>query len=345
MTLTFAPLRTERLLLRRPRVSDIDPLHVRRNDPEVQRLQDWELPYSHDRATKLIEAVIAEEHPSPDGGWMITIADATDTEVIGDLFVGVKWGGRAAEVGYTLAREYWGNGYAVEALEALVGWLFSHPQVTRLQGQLHPDNLRSARVLERTGFMFEGHTRLSFWVGDDNSDDWIYGMTCSDWVAWTQRPVEPPTDVRLIEVNESNQHAVRRLAVHKSQDHLVAPIDASMADALFPEIIDGAPVVPWMRAVEADGELAAFVMVAEVTDAHPEPYLWRLLVDRLHQRRGIGRRILELVVDEYRARGSTTLMTSWVDGPGSPRRFYEGLGFVTTGEILEGEIEGRLTFD
>ena len=32
------------------------------------------------------------------------------------------------------------------------------------------------------------------------------------------------------------------------------------------------------------------VMLALVTDAHPKPYLWRLLVDRRHQRRGIGRR-------------------------------------------------------
>nr|MBA3400113.1 GNAT family N-acetyltransferase [Acidimicrobiia bacterium] len=32
----------------------------------------------------------------------------------------------------------------------------------------------------------------------------------------------------------------------------------------------------------------------------------------------------------------------WVDGPGSPRRFYEQLGFVPTGEIVDGEIEARL---
>ena len=77
----------------------------------------------------------------------------------------------------------------------------------------------------------------------------------------------------------------------------------SFADALVPEIVDGAPVVPWMRGVEADGELAGFVMLAEVTDAHPEPYLWRLFVDRRHQRRGIGDRVLALVVERLRAEG------------------------------------------
>ena len=338
-------LRTERLLLRCPRPSDAAPLHARRNDPEVQVLQDWELPFPMERCESIINDVIAEGEPQVDKGWMITIADAADTAVIGDLFVRLTWAGRSAEVGYTLAREQWGHGYAVEALAELVRWLFEVRKVSRLVGQLHPDNLASAQVLERTGFLFEGHTRGSFWLGDDNSDDWLYGMTRADWQAWTERSDTEPNSVRLIEVNESNQHAVRKLAVHKSQDRLVAPVVASMADALFPEIIDGAPVLPWMRAVEADGELVGFVMVALVTDAHPEPYLWRLLVDRMHQRRHIGVRIIDLVIEELRATGATTLMTSWVDGKGSPRTFYERLGFVTTGSIIDGEIEARLAFE
>ena len=337
-------LRTERLLLRCPRESDVAPLHARRNHPEVQALQDWTLPYPLEKCEEIIERAIAAGEPQDDSGWMITIADADDNDVLGDLFVGMRWGARAAEIGYTLAREHWGNGYAIEAVTELVRWLFETKGVTRLSGQLHPDNVASAQVLERAGFRFEGHTRGSFWVGDENSDDWLYGMTRADWDEWVTRPTTPPTDVRLIEIDESNQHAVRRLAVHKSQDRLVAPVIASMADALFPEIIDGAPVVPWMRAVEADGELVGFVMVALVTDAHPEPYLWRLLVDRRHQRRGVGDRIIQLVVDEFRPTGAETLMTSWVDGRGSPRGFYERLGFETTGSVIDGEIEGRLIF-
>lgn len=337
-------LRTDRLLLRCPRTADVGPLHERRNDPEVQRLQDWSLPFPMERCESMVERAIADGEPQDDRGWMVTVANAADDEVIGDLFVAMEWGGRAAEVGYTLARQHWGHGYAVEAVAELVRWLFERRGVARVRGQLHPDNVASAQVLERTGFRFEGHTRGSFWLDDVNSDDWLYGMTRDDWQDWIGRPTTPPTDVRLIEVDESNQYAVRRLAVHKSQDRLVAPVVASMADALFPEVIDGAPVVPWMRAVEADDELVGFVMVALVTEAHPEPYLWRLLVDRSHQRRGIGNRIIQLVVDELRPTGATTLMTSWVDGRGSPRAFYERLGFATTGEIIDGEIEARLTF-
>ncbi|HET9259008.1 MAG TPA: GNAT family N-acetyltransferase, partial [Acidimicrobiia bacterium] len=118
----------------------------------------------------------------------------------------------------------------------------------------------------------------------------------------------------------------------------------SYSDALFPEVVDGAPVVPWMRGVLADGEMAGFVMLALSSEHHSEPYLWRLLIDRMHQRRGIGRRVIEMVVQVCKERGDTTLRTSWEEGIGSPRPFYEDLGFVTTGRFVDEETEGRLVF-
>ena len=48
---------------------------------------------------------------------------------------------------------------------------------------LHPDNPASAMVMERNGFLFEGHTRSSFWLGGEVSDDWIYGLLQPDWHA------------------------------------------------------------------------------------------------------------------------------------------------------------------
>ena len=74
-----------------------------------------------------------------------------------------------------------------------------------------------------------------------------------------------------------------------------------------------------MRAIEADGQIVGFVMLALTTPNHPEPYLWRLLIDRMHQRRGIGSRALELLADECRAMGDSTLLVSWAEGKGSPR--------------------------
>ena len=341
----FEPIRTERLLLRHMRSDDVESLTARRNDPEVARYQAWSMPFSVERAREMVAELGDMEGPTNDEWWMAAVELSDSGEVIGELVVHLSWEGRCAEIGYTFHPAHWGNGFAVEATSALVAYLFDYPEITRVFGMLHPDNTASAQVLERVGMLHEGHTRNSFWVGDENSDDWIYGMTPEDHRAWIERPRHAPEAVTWVPVDQSNESAVYKLRTHWTQREFVAPMEWSYSDALFPEIVDGAPLVPWLRAVHADGELVAFVMLAMITDAHPEPYLWRLLVDRLHQRRGIGRRVLELVVEQCRSWGAVSLLTSWVPERGTPEPFYLGYGFEPTGRIVDDEVEARLRFD
>jgi len=340
--LVFNPIRTERLLIRPMEPADAPALHARRNDPEVARYQDWVLPYGVEQAEGLVAAMAAHPGPAAKGWWMATVCQAGG-EPIGDVAVGSSAQGRTAEVGYTFDRAHWGNGYAVEAVGALVDWLLDDVGVIRVTASIHPDNRPSAMVLERTGFVWEGQTRMTHWVGDEVSDDWVYGLLHSDREGWKARPAGAPAELTLVEVTTDNERDVFRLRTHKTQEEFVAPMSDTFADALFPEVVDGAPVVPWMRAVVADGETVAFVMLAVTTEHHSEPFLWRLLVDRLHQRRGIGRRVLDLVSEECRAMGDKTLLTSWVDGKGSPAPFYLSYGFVPTGEIVDEEIEARVS--
>ena len=343
--MSFEPLRTERLLLRPMRIDDAVAMAARRSDPDVARYQNWTTPYPLERAQTMVDEIVAMDGPTDGEWWMLTIADADDSTVLGDLVVHLTWQGRTAEIGYTLARHAWGKGYAVEAATELVRYLFEDLEVRRIEAMLHPDNPASAMVLERAGLVFEGHTKLSFWLDGEGSDDWIYGVVRDDWEAWRDRPLHPPTTVRFVEITADNVVEVGRLSTHRSQQRFVSPVRASFADAMFPEVVDGAPLVPWMRAIEADGELVGFVMVALTTEAHPEPYLWRLLVDRMHQRRGIGRAALDLVVEQCRAWGDRSLLTSWTPGKGSPEPMYLGYGFVPTGEIVDDEIEARFTFE
>lgn len=65
----------------------------------------------------------------------------------------------------------------------------------------------------------------------------------------------------------------------------------------------------------------------------------------MHQRRGIGTAVLQLVADQCREWGDTELMISWVPGIGSPEDLYRKFGFVLTGEVSDGEVEARLTLD
>ncbi len=289
----------------------------------------------------MVTEISAMGGPADGEWWMLAVANPNTDEVLGDLALYLSNDGRSAEIGYTFGSNHWGSGYAVEAVEALVAQLFEVFGVTRVSAMLHPDNRPSAMVLERNGFLFEGRTRLSYWTGDENTDDLIYGLTREDWEAWRDRKSAAPDEVGLVEVTNANFAAVYALQTHHSQRSFVAPMPKSLSQALVAPTDPENPAIPWYRAIEADGVAVGFVMVAMPTPKDPEPFLWRLLVDRLHQRRGIASIALDLVEAEMRVFGHPILLTSWVPGRGSPEAFYLGRGFEPTGEVDHGEIVGR----
>jgi diamine N-acetyltransferase len=143
--------------------------------------------------------------------------------------------------------------------------------------------------------------------------------------------------VTLREITDENRAAVVALRVGPGPDQFVAGVAESIAEAVeVPE------ANPWYRAIYLGDEPAGFVMIS--WDVKPTPgiigpwFLWRLLVDARHQRRGIGQAALELVVELIRANGARELLTSYHPGDGEPWPFYEKFGFVPTGEIDNNEI-------
>ena len=85
--------------------------------------------------------------------WMIELRDGTH---IGDLcFKGLGANG-TVEIGYGVLEEYQGQGYAAEAVDAVVVWALNQPNVTRVEAETAPDNRASQRVLEKCGFLPSG---------------------------------------------------------------------------------------------------------------------------------------------------------------------------------------------
>jgi RimJ/RimL family protein N-acetyltransferase len=322
------------------RTTDAALFAAYRNDPEVARDQSWNLPFTEQDALSLLSGQDDRDDVTP-GQWT-RLAVERDGELIGDVCARIDPTCGVAEIGFTLARSGRGRGYASEAAQALVSDLVQRVGVGRVRAELHPGNVPAQRVLENVGLMYEATTKKSFLWRGRWGDRTTYGATAEECRAWAGRPHESPDQMRLVPLTLDNNRGYYALRTHHSQERFVAPMSWSFADALFPEVIDGTPVVPRLYGVEADGEPVAFVMIAEVTAAHPEPYLWRLLVDRRHQRRGVGRRALDLLCDQLRAEGCTTLITSWVPGPGTPAPFYRKYGFVETGEMVDGETLGRV---
>ena len=145
--------------------------------------------------------------------------------------------------------------------------------------------------------------------------------------------------VTLREVTDENRHAVLAVRVAPDQKRFVSTVADSLMDA--EEIPEGKP---WFRAIYVGDQPVGFVMLS--WNVTPEPpriigpwFLWKLLIDERHQRRGYGREAVRLVADIVRANGAAELLTSCVLGEGGPEPFYRRIGFSPTGELDEnGEI-------
>ena len=107
--------------------------------------------------------------------------------------------------------------------------------------------------------------------------------------------------------------------VRSRSDSFVSSVAQSYGDALVAHEHEGERIVPWYRAIRADGQLAGFMMVAEPLAAVPHPYLWRFLIDWRYQRRGVGARAIRLLA-EQRAGARRDAPRSSAASPTCPER-------------------------
>lgn len=153
-------IRTERLLLRRARIGDLADIHSVLGDPRATRY--WSTPPHAD----------LEESRAWLDSMIHAPADASDDFVIqlGDRVIGKAGCWRLPEIGYILHPDFWGRGYASEALRAVLDHIFRRPEVDRIIADVDPRNQASLRLLERLGFRETGRARGTWHVNGEICD-------------------------------------------------------------------------------------------------------------------------------------------------------------------------------
>jgi len=143
------------------------------------------------------------------------------------------------------------------------------------------------------------------------------------------------SEVNLREITQKTLWPVMNLEVAESQMSFVAPNAHSIAEAHFSDYA-------WFRGIFYGDQPVGFVMLY-VDREQPRYFLWRLMIDKNHQRKGYGFQAMQQVIDHVRSiPEAVELETSYRPGEGSPAPFYYKLGFEETGEVLEGENVLRL---
>jgi RimJ/RimL family protein N-acetyltransferase len=149
-------IETRRLILRKPERGDAAGIFSRyASDPEVVRYVGFPRHESLEATAAFLDLSEAEWARWPAGPYLVESRESG--RLLGGTGLGFETPFRAS-TGYVLARDAWGQGYASEALSAMVE-LAPRAGVRRLYALCHPDHAASRRVLEKGGFALEGLLR------------------------------------------------------------------------------------------------------------------------------------------------------------------------------------------
>jgi RimJ/RimL family protein N-acetyltransferase len=177
----FAELTTERLAIRDLEPSDGPRVFSYHRHPEVSRFQSWGTD-SVDSVQSYIRSLSVVEPDTPGRWYQVGIFLVDGERLIGDCgFRTPETQPQQAEAGITLAPEFQHQGYASEALRALLDYLFVVLKKHRVFASVDPRNVTSIRLLERIGMRKEAHFVKSLWFKGEWVDDVVFAILATEW--------------------------------------------------------------------------------------------------------------------------------------------------------------------
>lgn len=157
-------METDRLILRTYKTQDLQDYYEYVSNPEVVKFEPYK-PMTIEQAEKDLHYRIKSDE-------FIAVELKENHKMIGNVYLG-KRDFNTLEIGFVFNLKYQKNGYATEACKALIEKSFSEG-IHRIYAECDPDNIRSWHLLERLGFIREGHLikNIYFWTDELNQPIW-----------------------------------------------------------------------------------------------------------------------------------------------------------------------------
>ena len=155
-------LETERLILRTWERKDAQQLFEYASDPDVGPHAGWSPHKSVSESRMIIDEMFRRNET-----W--AIVERESGRIVGSIgFEKDKYrpGIKSREMGYSLAKSRWGRGYMTEAAGRLIRYAFEDLKLDILMIRTSDSNKRSQRVIEKSGFTYEGTLRRAYKLYD-----------------------------------------------------------------------------------------------------------------------------------------------------------------------------------
>ena len=179
-------IRTERLLLRPFRADDVDDVLSFSSDPEWGRYLEVPMPYSRRDAEEFVAGAVLL-----DAGAKLRWAIVHEGHVSGFVNLMPATAG-AAELGYGIARPFWGQGLVTEAANVVLQYGFDSLGLARIYAYAVVDNRASWKVMEKLGMQREGFLRRHRTIRGEYVDDVLYSIVRDGWSPPDQQATAAP---------------------------------------------------------------------------------------------------------------------------------------------------------
>ena len=178
---TYMPvLETPRLILRKMTMRDAADIYRYSRSPEVARHVLWEPHHSIGDSRAYLRFMLRRYRNREPASWGIEYRQTG--EVIGTIgFMWIQHDNSAAEVGYSLSRDYWNQGLMTEALNAVIAHGFGGMNLNRIEAQHETGNPASGAVMRKCGMAREGTLRQRLYNKGKYVDVELYAILKKDY--------------------------------------------------------------------------------------------------------------------------------------------------------------------
>lgn len=172
-------IQTERLVLRKMKVSDSACLFNIWSNPDVTKFMNINSFTDENQAVEMIETL--DKLSRENKAIRYSIIELESNSIIGSCgFNSLDFSNANAEIGYDISKNYWGKGYATEAVRSLVDYAFNTLKFNRIEAKVHPENKNSINVLQKLNFTFEGTVRMCEKSNDKFNDLNLFSKLITD---------------------------------------------------------------------------------------------------------------------------------------------------------------------
>lgn len=179
---SFITINTERLVLRPIAMTDLNDLNVYASVPGVGEMAGWKHHESMEESKAILQSLV-------DGKEVLAIVHKADLKMIGTLGLHPVDSEeeeayphyRMKQIGYVLAKEYWGQGLMPEAVDAVIRYCFDTLKLDGLSCCHFLENSQSRRVIEKCGFHYFTQGKFEAKRLNQTFDDIHYILLRKEW--------------------------------------------------------------------------------------------------------------------------------------------------------------------